>query len=275
KPQDPAKYLQGAILPGGQKGIEDDDPAAGIRDFLSGIVKKVTGKFDGDWAKATAEGVKGFYTKAIDKAIELGNTISGALPGGMGNATARKIRGAAQEQVKQVAAGYGWDSGAQWAAIDSIVNKESSWNPKAKNPSSSASGLFQLIAANRTAAYTNVAGHARDGLNYIKSRYGTPSAAWAFHKRHNWYDTGGFVDPQPLFRDRGGNLPPGLSMVLNKTGQDEVILNARQWNDIHTLASRNAGGPAVNIQNAYALSSEQLARDITKQQRRAKAVQLI
>src|SRR5699024_11471437 len=86
KPQDPAKYLQGAILPGGQKGIEDDDPAAGIRDFLSGIVKKVTGKFDGDWAKATAEGVKGFYTKAVDKAIELGNTISGALPGGMGNA---------------------------------------------------------------------------------------------------------------------------------------------------------------------------------------------
>lgn len=79
-----------------------------------------------------------------------------------------------------------------------------------------------------------------------------------------------------MFRDRGGNLPPGLSMVLNKTGQDEAILNARQWSDIHTLAQRGAGsGAAVNIQNAYALSSEQLARDITKQQRRAQALQLI
>src|SRR5699024_1565271 len=229
-----------------------------------------------DWAKATAEGVKGFYTKAVDKAIELGNTISGALPGGMGNATARKMRGAAQEQVKQVAAGYGWDAGAQWAAIDSIVKKESSWVMKAKSPSSSAQGVFQQMTSIHGPVESTAAGQAKWGLNYIKGRYGSPVAAWDFHKKHNYYADGGFVDPQLLFRDRGGNLPPGLSMVLNKTGQDEAILNARQWSDIHTLAQRGAGsGAAVNIQNAYALSSEQLARDITKQQRRAQALQLI
>src|SRR5690625_4298422 len=95
-------------------------------------------------------------------------------------------------------------------------------------------------------------------------------SAWMHHRQRGWYADGGLVEP--LFRDRGGNLPPGLSMVLNNTGRDEAILNARQWADIHSLAARNAGGPAVDIENAYALSHKELAREIASEQRRAAAL---
>jgi hypothetical protein len=34
---------------------------------------------------------------------------------------------------------------------------------------------------------TNPATQIKWGLGYIKDRYGTPSAAWAFWQAHNWY----------------------------------------------------------------------------------------
>lgn len=44
------------------------------------------------------------------------------------------------------------------------------------------------------------------------------------HRGKAWND----VNPGYLFRDKGGNLPPGLSMVLNNTGGDEWIFNRKQ-----------------------------------------------
>lgn len=38
-------------------------------------------------------------------------------------------------------------------------------------------------------------------------------------------------------RDTGGNLPPGLNLVLNKTGQDEYVMNPEQWQLIGDLAA--------------------------------------
>ena len=60
----------------------------------------------------------------------------------------------------------------------------------------------------------------------------------------------------PLFRDQGGILPPGLNQVLNATGGNEYVLNRRQWNDIHALATRGmhspdrASAPTYNIYEA-------------------------
>ena len=278
-PQDPAKYLNGAILPGGQKGLADDgggwfDPLAPFRALGEKITSWLTDKFPN--AEYMLDASIGMAKQGFDSMLEWAKSKVGLASddgdsGGTGNASGSVI-----SQVRDVAKRFGWDSGDQWTALSQLINKESSWNPNAANPSSSARGLFQKMTSIHGPVESTAGGQANWGLNYIKRSYGSPSAAWAFHKRNNWYDRGGFVDPQLLFRDRGGNLPPGLSMVLNKTGQDEAILNARQWSDIHTLAQRGAGsGAAVNIQNAYALSSEQLARDITKQQRRAQALQLI
>src|SRR5699024_12517538 len=109
---------------------------------------------------------------------------SGGAGGGGGSMA---VRG----RVRSVADQFGWGSGAQWSALSRIIQKESSWNPSAANPTSTARGLFQMIAANRSAPYTDVAGHSREGLNYIKNRYGTPAEAVALHNRDNWHDKGG------------------------------------------------------------------------------------
>lgn len=47
------------------------------------------------------------------------------------------------------------------------------------------------------------------GLGYIRSRYGSPLAAWGHELQFGWYD-------------RGGRLPPGLSLAMNTTGRDEI-----------------------------------------------------
>ncbi|WP_284763380.1 peptidoglycan DD-metalloendopeptidase family protein [Arthrobacter sp. efr-133-R2A-63] len=49
----------------------------------------------------------------------------------------------------------------------------------------------------------------------------------------------------PALYDLGGILPPGVSQVVNRTGQPEAILNPQQWADIHrlaTLRSESSGG---------------------------------
>ncbi|MCG2947320.1 hypothetical protein KZ309_25935, partial [Escherichia coli] len=67
----------------------------------------------GDFAKDTWSNVKGFFTGGKSKH---------------------------KEAVRGVAERYGWGSGDQWSALQSIVSKESGWNPNAANPRSSARG---------------------------------------------------------------------------------------------------------------------------------------
>jgi hypothetical protein len=50
----------------------------------------------------------------------------------------------------------------------------------------------------------------RWGLNYIAGRYGSPAAAWGHELSAGWYDRGGF-------------LPPGLSLSYNGTGRPEKV----------------------------------------------------
>lgn len=52
----------------------------------------------------------------------------------------------------------------------------------------------------------------------------------------------GAANINALFRDQGGNLPPGLSLVLNNTGRDEYILNRGQAAALAGAAGR--GFPA-------------------------------
>ncbi|MDT9081686.1 hypothetical protein RSW80_27030, partial [Escherichia coli] len=52
---------------------------------------------------------------------------------------------AVKAAVRKIAEQMGW--GKYWGDIDWLVNKESSWNPNAANPSSSARGLFQKMTS--------------------------------------------------------------------------------------------------------------------------------
>jgi TP901 family phage tail tape measure protein len=117
-----------------------------------------------------------------------------------------------QKMALQLLQGRGW--AAHWGAFKTLVQKESSWNPRAQNPTSTAFGLGQFLDS----TWGTVGGRKTSDprlqleymMRYIDRRYGNPSKALAFHGRHNWYD-------------QGGLLQPGTTMATNQTGQAEVI----------------------------------------------------
>lgn len=116
----------------------------------------------------------------------------------------------AQTALKNAAAAYGWDSGAQWDALVAIENQEASFNPTNTNPSSGAYGLAQSLGHHFSGgpAADGVNEYGGEGLsaaqsyqasmgdpntqaiwmvNYIAQTYGTPVVAEQFHLANNWY----------------------------------------------------------------------------------------
>jgi len=113
---------------------------------------------------------------------------------------------ALQAYARLMLAKHGW--GGQFPAFNSIVDAESSWNPRAVNPSG-AFGIAQSLGHGTAAtqgtltnAYGNYgttdaickAANSGNGnaqiewmLNYIGEQYGDPNKAWAFHQVHGWY----------------------------------------------------------------------------------------
>jgi colicin import membrane protein len=90
---------------------------------------------------------------------------------------------------KQMAAAapYNW-TGAEWTALNNIVMAESGWSDTVTNPSSTAAGIAQNIAGfGPDYESGNASQQIAWLLAYIKSRYGTPVIAWAFHLANGWY----------------------------------------------------------------------------------------
>ncbi|MGX1130373.1 hypothetical protein RKD49_002563 [Streptomyces glaucescens] len=81
---------------------------------------------------------------------------------------------------------------AQFNAFSKIVEHESGWDVDATNPSSGAYGLVQALPGNKMAAagsdwQTNAKTQIKWGLDYMKSRYGSPVGAWNFWQANGWY----------------------------------------------------------------------------------------
>ena len=79
------------------------------------------------------------------------------------------------------------ESWANNAALIQLVRHESGFRPSAKNPTSSAFGLFQFLTSTWKGYLKEVPYGSADpywqavgGFRYIKARYGTPERAWAF-----------------------------------------------------------------------------------------------
>ena len=75
-------------------------------------------------------------------------------------------------------------------ALVEIINRESGWNHKAKNPNSSAIGLCQAMESvhdlpedYKTNPYTQIDWC----MDYIEKRYGTPQKALAFWYKNEWF----------------------------------------------------------------------------------------
>jgi hypothetical protein len=158
-------------------------------------------------------------TTAADAAIAAAKSAAmtayqaaAAFSGGGGGGGSPLIRALGQNIAN--AMGYG----GQFSAIDYIFTHESGWNPNAQNPTSSAYGIPQFL--NSTWAQyggktSDPATQIRDGISYMRDRYGSPNAAAGFWQGHHWYDGGGY-------------LMPGVTMAYNGTGKPERIRTAEQ-----------------------------------------------
>ncbi|APC43295.1 hypothetical protein Joe_55 [Streptomyces phage Joe] len=97
-----------------------------------------------------------------------------------------------REIGRELAAERGW-VGAEWTALEDLWTRESSWNPDAQNPTSTAYGIAQFLdstwAGYGIAKTSDARLQIKAGLRYIAARYGTPSNALAFWLRQSphWY----------------------------------------------------------------------------------------
>ncbi|MFF7542721.1 transglycosylase SLT domain-containing protein [Streptomyces canus] len=81
---------------------------------------------------------------------------------------------------------------SQYAAFSKIVEHESGWDVDAMNSSSGAYGLVQALPGSKMATAgsdwkTNAKTQIKWGLDYMNSRYGSPTAAWSFWQANGWY----------------------------------------------------------------------------------------
>lgn len=257
KPVNPAAYLGGAMLPEGGVG---GDPGGGFNplSFITDAMGKIGGWFKNKFpgGGVLADIAQGTGTKLFTDVVEwvrskidfLGDVAKDTWSNVKGFFTGGKSKH--KEAVRGVAERYGWGSGDQWNALQSIVSKESGWNPNAANPRSSARGLFQKMTSLHGPVEGSAAGQAEWGLRYIKQRYGNPMNAWSHWQRHNSYAGGGHV--QPSLYDQGGVLPPGLTSILNNTRKPEAILNPAQWQSVMKsieVSRRVADGVGTTVYN--------------------------
>lgn len=230
-------------------------------------LKKLVDKVPG--SGAFTDLMKGGAKKVIDWPINWIKDHVGSLIGGAGQVVDGAVKGAVKAQVKQAAMLYGWGFGEQWKAIDWLVEHESGWNMHAKNPTSSAEGLFQKMTSIHGPVEKTAAGQAGWGLKYIKSRYGTPTAAKAFWQSHHWYRNGGYVAPK--LYDKGGVLEPGVSLVANKTRKPEYILPAHITDALlNQGVSETREAPLVGVLNA--LDMDDAFRKLDRERRKREAL---
>ena len=173
--------------------------------------------------------------KAIDWIFEKAAAFGG---GGM---DVSGISGPVVDQVRQVAARFGWDREPFWGAILQLVAKESSWDPGAANPGSSARGLFQKMTSIHGPIEPTPAGQAAWGLNYIRGTYGDPVRAWQFHQSHGWYDEGG--------------MARGSGVMMKDVITPERVLSSEQTRSFERLvAALASGGPQALVANGAVMS---------------------
>jgi trimeric autotransporter adhesin len=163
--------------------------------FLSGIQSVVQGKSP----------ALGSVTSPI------GGTSTTAAPGtypSPGNGQADTSSG--MQALQLAAANRGWNTGAEWTALNAIEMQEAGYNPLANNGSSGAYGLAQSLghkysggpapngvneyggegltpAESEQASMGNPTYQAIWMVNYISDRYGDPIAAEQFHLANNFY----------------------------------------------------------------------------------------
>jgi hypothetical protein len=81
---------------------------------------------------------------------------------------------------------------AQFACLDPLWDRESGWNPYARNPSSGAYGIPQALPGSKMASAgpdwaTDGDTQVRWGVQYLNDTYGSPCGGWAHENADGWY----------------------------------------------------------------------------------------
>jgi tape measure domain-containing protein len=215
----------------------DNGGGSGVSwDFLAGPFNKLKDKLGSQFEKWGPAGqiVKSAASWGIERPLQWMqdniSKVTGFVSDAWNGAKEMVVNGAAKAQGRAWALKNGI-AGEQWKAVDYIISRESSWNPKAQNPSSTAAGLPQFIAANQRhygvypIRQQSVWKQLDAFMKYVTERFGGVLQARDYWKSHHYYDTGGLV--RPTLYDKGGALMPGTHLVANKTGRPEYILPSR------------------------------------------------
>lgn len=131
--------------------------------------------------------------KLAEAAEQTLNTLTATQTASAESLSARSYGGSPEQWM--AAAGI---PQSEWWAVDSIVSRESGWNPCAYNPGqsdcsanpSSACGLAQSLPCGKQSVYghwTDPVANLKWQYDYVRERYGGYSQAVAFWNANHWY----------------------------------------------------------------------------------------
>lgn len=238
-----------------------------------------SGAFPGNTSMASGNPVQ------IPAPPNLGNTVMGArsqaaanaayaIVQGSMNSAASGVGGSPKQIAQNMLSAYGWGP-EQFASLDKLWTKESGWSPTAKNPSSGAYGIPQSLPASKMASagsdwQTNPATQIRWGLGYIKSRYGSPDAAWSHSQQTNWYRQGGVLNAKRPALIGVGDRPGGETVTV-QPNQGSRKFGGRQAAVGHTFNTNITVGHMSGDENSLGQLVEMIGNRMAEDIRKAAA----
>lgn len=188
---------------------------AAFQPFLA-AADAVIGQMPDGFYKDTANAIKNDIYNWVKGTSSKAQKDAGPAVGPGGNPTSAAFK-ANQAIGQSIASAYGWGSGSEWNAYNSLVMGESGWNQYATNPSSGAYGIPQALPGNKMASEgadwkTNPSTQIKWMMGYITARYGDPVHAYSqwLARTPHWYEAGGKIpalkDGAYIRRRAGGTI---------------------------------------------------------------------
>lgn len=205
-------------------------------------------------------GVPGGATATVNGASGANNTVTGAATGSGGTSVIPSSAAKNAAVAKQIAQKFGWASGVQWNDFVKVENREDSgWSLTAKNPTSTAYGVAQLIDG--PSEYYKYGGNPNTAqgqftamFNYIKQRYGSPSGAWQNEVTKGYYAAGGTTLPGlAVVGERGPELmmQGGGNQVFSNSQTMQLINAIRGSSPAQSPWKTNITSGSTGSQNSY------------------------